>query len=80
MNSNKVNGTFYSPEDITSMELTFDMYIDRTVVEAFIDGGAYSYSMELRPHRDEGYRFWGNGITVKSLEIYTIDHIWECIE
>ena len=80
MNSNKVNGTFYSPEDMTSMELTFDMYIDRTVVEAFIDGGAYSYSMELRPHRDEGYRFWGNGITVRSLEIYTIDHIWECIE
>ncbi len=58
MNGTRINGVFYSPEDMTSMELSFDMYIDRTLVEAFIDGGAYSYSMEFRPSNDSGFSFW----------------------
>ncbi|HKG05585.1 MAG TPA: glycoside hydrolase family 32 protein, partial [Pedobacter sp.] len=48
MNFNLVNGTFYSPDDMTSMEITADIYIDRTSIEVFIDGGAYSYSMERK--------------------------------
>ena len=35
--------------DSTSMELTADIYIDRTSIEVFIDGGAYSYSMKRSP-------------------------------
>ena len=77
MNGTRINGVFYSPEDMTSMELSFDMYIDRTLVEAFIDGGAYSYSMEFRPSNDGGFSFWGNNVTVKSLEVYTLESIWE---
>ena len=77
MNGTRINGVFYSPEDMTSMELSFDMYIDRTLVEAFIDGGAYSYSMEFRPSNDSGFSFWGNNVTVKSLEVYTLESIWE---
>lgn len=38
MNSNLINGVFYSPDDRTSMELTADIYIDRTSIEVFIDG------------------------------------------
>jgi len=48
-------------------------------VEVFIDGGAYSYSMERRGHSDnkEGYHFWGNNIEVKSLEVYPMQSIWK---
>ncbi len=78
MNFNLVNGVFYSPEDFTSMELTADILIDKTSVEVFIDGGAYSYSMERKPRSDnkEGLHFWGNNIDIKKLEIYTIKSIW----
>lgn len=51
------------------MELTADIYIDRTSIEVFIDGGLYSYSMERRPdmNNKEGLHFWGNRIEVKDL-------------
>lgn len=79
MNSNLVNGVFYSPDDMTSMEITVDMIIDKTLVETFVDGGAYSYSMERRAKESnrEGFRVWGNNIEVKNLEIYTLDSIWK---
>lgn len=79
MNSNRVNGVFYSPEDMTSMEITADIILDRTSVEVFIDGGAYSYSMERKPNMDnkEGFHFWGNNIEIKNLELYTLDSIWK---
>lgn len=79
MNSNRVNGVFYSPEDMTSMEITADIILDRTSVEVFIDGGAYSYSMERKPNMDnkEGFHFWGNNIEIKNLELYTLGSIWK---
>lgn len=79
MNGNVVNGVFYSPEDRTSMEITADIFIDKTSVEVFIDGGAYSYSMERKPRPDnkEGFHFWGNQINVKSLEVYQMNSIWQ---
>lgn len=78
MNGNMLNGRFYSPQDPTSMELTADIYIDRTTIEVFIDGGIYSYSMERRPdaNNHEGFRFHGNRITVKNLEVFSADSIW----
>lgn len=78
MNSNLVNGVFYSPENRTSMEITADIILDRTSVEVFIDGGAYSYSMERKKHdkNAEGFLFWGNNIEVKNLEIYPMKSIW----
>lgn len=79
MNGNTLNGRFYSPQDPTSMELTADIYVDRTSIEVFIDGGLYSYSMELRPdvNNKEGFHFWGNRIEVKSLEVFSVDSIWK---
>jgi fructan beta-fructosidase len=79
MNMNTINGTFYSPEDMTSMELSADIYIDRTSIEVFIDNGAYSYSMQRKPdaNNKEGLHFWGNNIDVKNLEVYTVKSIWD---
>ena len=76
-NRNTINGTFYSPEDIGSMELTFDILLDSTSAEVYIDGGAYSYVMERRPHNGSGFNFWGTNIMVKNLEVYTLDSIWK---
>ena len=42
LNGTTVNGWFYSPQDPTSTELTADIFIDRTSIEVFIDGGLYS--------------------------------------
>jgi len=79
MNFNMLNGMFYSPQDPTSMELSADIYVDRTSIEVFIDGGAYSYSMERKPDRNnkEGFHFWGNNIEVKNLEVYNVKSIWK---
>ncbi|EKU88796.1 GH32 C-terminal domain-containing protein [Bacteroides oleiciplenus] len=78
MNFNTVNGHFYSPQDPTSMELSADIYIDRTTIEVFIDGGLYSYSMERHPSdgNKEGLHFWGNRIEVKHLEVFSVKSIW----
>ena len=78
LNSNLVNGVFYSPNDPTSMEISAEIYIDKTSIEVFIDNGAYSYSMERKPHSDnrEGFHFWGNNITIKNLAISSIKSIW----
>lgn len=78
MNSNTLNGRFYSPQDPTSMELSADIYIDRTSIEVFIDGGLYSYSMERRPdtNNKEGLHFWGNRIEVKDLQVFSVESIW----
>ena len=78
MNFNLVNGVFYSPNDMTSMEISADIFIDKTSVEVFIDDGAYSYSFEkkiLNPN--QGFHFWGNNIIVKNLEVYTLKSIWK---
>lgn len=78
MNSNTINRVFYSPEDMTSMELSADIFIDKTSIEVFIDGGAYSYSMERKPdaNNKEGFHFWGNNIEVKNLEVFNVKSIW----
>jgi fructan beta-fructosidase len=79
MNFNMLNGMFYSPQDPTSMELTADIYIDRSSIEVFFDGGAYSYSMERKPDLEnkEGLHFWGNNIEVKNLEVFSVKSIWK---
>jgi len=78
LNSNMLNGAFYSPEDMTSMEVTADIYIDRTSIEVFIDDGAFSYAMERKPdgNNQEGLHFWGNNIVVKDLEVFSVESIW----
>ncbi|MDR1115276.1 MAG: 2,6-beta-D-fructofuranosidase [Tannerella sp.] len=79
LNSNTVNGFFYSPGDMTSMEIVADVIIDKTSVEVFIDNGAYSYSMERKAGNDnrEGFHFWGNNIEIKDLKVYSMHSIWK---
>ena len=79
MNHNQINHVFYSPDDMTSMEITADIFIDKTSVEVFIDHGAYSYSMErkARENNTEGFRFRGNNIEIKNLEVYIMKSIWK---
>ena len=78
MNANTINSVFYSPEDRNSMELTADIYIDKTSIEVFIDGGIYSYSMERKAAKNnqDGICFWGNNIDIKNLEIFSVKSIW----
>lgn len=79
MNFNLVNGVFYSPEEMTSMEISADIYIDKTSIEVFIDGGAYSYSMERKVdgNNKDGFKFWGNNINVETLEVFSVKPIWK---
>ena len=79
MNFNQISGLFYSPEDRTGMKINADIIIDKTSVEVFVDGGAFSYAIERKadPKNKEGFKFFGNKIDVKSLKVYTMKSIWE---
>lgn len=79
LNFNTVNGVFYSPEDMTSMQISADIIMDKTSFEVFVDNGAYSYSMERRPHGNnkEGFHFYGNNIKIENLEVYTMESVWK---
>lgn len=77
MNGNRVNGTFYSPEKMTSMELSVDMIVDRSIAEVFVDNGAYVHYVERKKNNDNGYLFWGNNIKIKSLKVNPMKSIWE---
>ena len=77
MNFNTVNGTFYSPYDMTSMEISTDIFIDKTSVEVFVDDGAYSFSFPREDSdKQKGFNFWGTNIAVRNLEICTLKSIW----
>lgn len=79
INFSVIKGVFYSPQDPSSMEITADIYIDRTSVEVFVDGGIYSYAIARQPvaGNNDGFFVWGNEITVKNLEVFTVDSIWK---
>ncbi|MBZ4656984.1 MAG: hypothetical protein PWQ71_1141 [Bacteroidota bacterium] len=78
MNFNAVNGTFYSPNDMTSMEISADIFIDKTSVEVFVDEGAYSFSFARKDsNKQKGFNFWGTNIAIKNLEICTLKSIWK---
>lgn len=79
LNGTSINGWFYSPQDPTSTEITVDIFLDRTSVEVFVDGGLFSYSMSRDIPRDdhEGFLFHGNRVTVKSLEVFNVKSIWD---
>lgn len=80
MSPNTLNGTFYSPPDMTSMEFTADIIIDRTSVEVFVNDGHFSYCIERLPEKDnrEGFLFHGkHPFEIKTLEVFPMKSIWE---
>lgn len=76
MNHNRINGIFYSPDDMTSMELTVDMIVDRGFVEVFVDNGAYVHYLERRVINNDGYLFFGENIEIKYLKVNPMKSIW----
>jgi fructan beta-fructosidase len=78
LNHNLLNGAFYSPVVMTSMELKVDIILDKTSVEVFVDNGHYSYCIERRPKDGDtqGFVFSGKEIEVKNLEVYEMKSIW----
>ena len=76
LNRNTLNGQFYSPQDPTSLSLTMDVYIDCTSVEVFIDDGLYSFSAPLPLPQGDNLEFWGNDITVSSLQLDAVESCW----
>lgn len=85
MNGNRLQGEFYYPPTVTqqsdsNMDITLDLYVDRTIVEGYVNGGAFSYSFQRDAgrHADEGYVFYGNQLEIRNLEIYTLrQSIWK---
>lgn len=79
LNFKAIYGIYYSPQEMTGMELSADIYIDPTSIEVFIDDGACSYSMERKPYSNnkEGFHFWGNHIEVKELQVFSAESIWD---
>lgn len=74
MNGTRVNGTFYATEKPGSMILDADIYVDRSVVEVFVDGGRFSdsFSIGTDTKNTDGYKLWGNALKVKSIEVDTL--------
>lgn len=75
-NWNTINGQFYCPQDPTSMDLSVDIYIDRTSIEVWVDGGLFSYSLERRSSNTDGLRFWGTNLQVSGLQVDLVDGVW----
>ncbi len=78
MNFTTVNDHFYSPRDMTSMEIEADIIADRTTVEVFVDGGAYSYSFQRRTPwvGANVFRFDGDNVKVLELEVHRLKSVW----
>ena len=75
MNSNRLQGDFYvNPQQPGAMDIELDIFIDRTVIEAFVDEGAFSYSLQLNasPTEKRGYEFRGNNLEIKKLQVYRL--------
>ena len=76
-NHDRLCGHLFFAQDPTSLSLEADIYIDRTSVEVFVDGGLFSYSLRRDDGKTEGgFRFWGPKITVRDLQVDTISGIW----
>ena len=80
MNGNRLQGEFYAnPLTPDSMDVELDLYIDRTIVEGYVDGGAFSYSFQrdVRSRNGDGYQFHGNELQIRHLEVFEPQSIWQ---
>lgn len=87
LNGNRLQGEFYypptpkgqQPTAVSPLEITLDLYIDRAIVEGYVDGGAFSYSFQrdVKSPSTEGYTFTGNQLQLRRLEVFTAKSIWK---
>ncbi len=79
MNFNRLNGDFYASEKPGDMTLDVDIYIDRGMVEVYVDSGRFSYSIkrDVKSRNPEPYIFWGNQLQIDSLEVFKAESIWK---
>lgn len=80
MNAGRLQGEFYvNPLTPGCMDIDLDLYIDRAIVEGYVDGGAFSYSLgrDVKRTGTQGYLFSGNQLQVKRLEVFEPRSIWE---
>ena len=75
-NRNLLGGQHYSPQHLDSLQLPFELYIDKTSVEAYIDGGRRSYTLQRTPVETSGIQFEGGAMQVRGLQVSRIQTIW----
>lgn len=76
----RVNGMFYTPQDPTSLSIDIDLYIDRSSIEGFVDGGRYMFAIERKPETaNSALSFWYNmeAIAITQLTISEGSSIWK---
>lgn len=79
MNGNRLQGEFYvNPVTPGQMTMELDLYVDRSIVEGYVDGGAFSYSFQrdVRSKGSDGYQFHGNQLRIDRLEVFEPASIW----
>lgn len=78
MNTNQMNGVFYSPIDMTSMDVKIELFLDKNSVEGFVDDGAFSFATQWKPlNLTQGFKFYyDTDFEITSLEVSTLNSIW----
>ena len=78
LDKNEINGAFYENYDSESRTVELDIFVDRTSVEVFVDGGAFSTAHPLEEAKNSnGLEIYGhNHYNIKSLEVIELNSIW----
>ena len=76
---NEINGAFYENYDSESRTVDLDIFVDRTSVEVFVDGGAFSTAHPLEEGKNSnGLEIKGRHVyNIKSLEVIELNSIWQ---
>ena len=79
LDKNDINGAFYENYDSESRTVELDVVVDRTVVEVFVDGGAFSTAHPLEEAKNSnGLEVKGRHVyNIKSLEVIELNSIWQ---
>ena len=82
MNFNTLNDAFYENGDAGSRSIGLEILIDRTSVEIFADGGAFTVVSSIKEAKTNGgLAFLENkNIKIHSLEVHQLNSIWENAE
>ena len=79
LDKNDINGAFYENYDSESRTVELDIFVDRTSVEVFVDGGAFSTAHPLEDAQNSnGLEVRGRYVyNIKSLEVIELNSIWQ---